>query len=226
MLHYADQNGYPLSECCMWKDDTVAPMPFDTRVFTRALKQIIPSHLYGIFDTFVDDWMGFAHHSVAASDQQTAQYILHRFFGSDAGAAAQPRPISGGGRLTCPRDDPPIRSRLPQTAMGLRSNPAVHQEEPGIATGISPVALIFSLPLLTSTAWKCAMCIFVQRLNALTAGTSVAQRNITSNAQFCIEVWRAVACVLAATPDALAIPLRELVPPATQHSPSSLTLGP
>ena len=43
---------------------------------------------------------------------------------------------------------------------------------------------------------------------------AVSQRHITpSSAWFCIEVWRAVACILAATPDALAIPLRELVPP-------------
>ena len=55
---------------------------------------------------------------------------------------------------------------------------------------------------------------FVQSLNALTAGTSGAQRTITSNAWFCIKVWRAVACILAASPAALAIPLRELVPPA------------
>ena len=55
---------------------------------------------------------------------------------------------------------------------------------------------------------------FVQPLNELTAGTSGAQRTITSNAWFCIEVGRAVACILAATPAALAIPLRELVPPA------------
>ena len=43
-------------------------------VFTRALRQIIPSHMYGIFDMFVDDLMGFAHHSVVARGQQTAQY--------------------------------------------------------------------------------------------------------------------------------------------------------
>jgi hypothetical protein len=63
---------------------------------------------------------------------------------------------------------PPIQSRLLQAAMGLLSDPAAHEEGPGIATGISPVALIFSLPLLTCTAWQRTVCIFVQPLNAAT----------------------------------------------------------
>ena len=66
------------------------------------------------------------------------------------------------------RDDPPIHSRLLQAAMGLLSDPAAHEEGPGIATGISPVALIFSLPLLTCTAWQRTVCIFVQPLSAAT----------------------------------------------------------
>ena len=48
------------------------------------MKQIIPPHLHGIFDMFVDDLMGFGHHSIAAADQQTAQAILRQFFGPDA----------------------------------------------------------------------------------------------------------------------------------------------
>ena len=34
--------------------------------------------------------------------------------------------------------------------------------------GISPVALSFSLPVLTCTAWQRTVCIFVQPLNAAT----------------------------------------------------------
>ena len=73
--------------------------------------------------------------------------------------------------------------------------------------------LLSSLACRYSIALR-GMGMFVQPLNALTAGSTVAQRTITSNAWFCIEVWRAVACILAATPAALTIPLRELVPPA------------
>ena len=48
MLHYADQNGYPATHR-MLQVETVYPMPFDTRVFTRVLKpNMIPFHLYGM----------------------------------------------------------------------------------------------------------------------------------------------------------------------------------
>jgi len=179
-LQYADQNGYPLSEGRMWKDDVsnaVSLMPFDTEsicraailihappevcsatnlppvfcillrscffgwggasfafgVFTRALKQIIPSHMYGIFDMFVDDLMGFAHHSFVARDQQTAQYT------------ETIRPSNRGCRKLL-------------WAFFFLVPQAAHQERPSIATGILPAALIFSLPLLYSTARHVYVC--------------------------------------------------------------------
>jgi len=179
-LQYADQNGYPLSEGRMWKDDVsnaVSLMLFDTEsirraailihappevcsatnlppvfcillrscffgwggasfafgVFTRALRQIIPSHMYGIFDMFVDDLMGFAHHSVVARGQQTAQYT------------ETIRPSNRGCRKLLW-----AFFLVPQAA---------HQERPSIATGILPgAALIFSLPLLYSTARHVYVC--------------------------------------------------------------------
>jgi len=56
------------------------------------------------------------------------------------------------------------------------------------------------------------MCMFVQPFNDLLRGTSAAPRHPTSNARFCVEVWRAIACILVLRPDDLAIPLRQLVP--------------
>lgn len=53
---------------------------------------------------------------------------------------------------------------------------------------------------------------FVQPFNGLLRGTSPGPRKPTSDARFCVEVWRAIACILALRPDDLAIPLRQLVP--------------
>ena len=56
------------------------------------------------------------------------------------------------------------------------------------------------------------MSMFVQPLNDILRGSSDSPREATSSARFCVEVWRAVACILALRPDDLAMPLRHLVP--------------
>ena len=98
---------HSLSECRRWKDDTVDPMPFDTHIF-HPKPNMIPYQLYGIFDMFVADVIGWLRPPFgSACDQQTAQYIRRQFFGSRwrrrrvHASSTAPRPISGGERCTC-----------------------------------------------------------------------------------------------------------------------------
>ena len=110
------------------------------------------------------DLMGFAHHSVAARDQQTAQYILCQFFGPDAVAAKSILPCTQADLLGWAIDLStetirPFNRGCRKLLWAFFLVPqAAHQERPGIATGILPAALILSLPLLYSTARHVYVC--------------------------------------------------------------------
>ena len=185
-------------------------------VFTRALKQIIPQHLQGIFDMFVDDLMGFAHHTVAENDQRTAQAILRSLFGDNAVAPKSITPCTRADLLGWSVDL--VTETIRPSDRGCRKLLWAFFLVPPISKKQNsklPLAfcqLLSSLACHYSVALR-AMCMFVQPLNALTAGTSKAPRKVTSVARFSIEVWRAVGCILVFNPASMARSIRELVPP-------------
>jgi hypothetical protein len=187
-------------------------------VFTRALQAIIMKRIAGILKIYVDDLQGFAHHSVAESDQATAQKCLRAFFGSKAVAPKSITPCSEadilGWRINLFRasirpSDRRCRKLLwAFFLVPIRANPEVPLLWP-----LPQCQLIASLANRYSIALR-GMSMFVQPLNELLAGTSLAHRSPTSSARFCVEVWRAIACILANRPDELAVPLQYLVPAA------------
>ena len=268
MLHHADENGFPLREGRIWKDDvsnafgqmkfdipsvkksaialripdaahsaaraTGKPLPYllylfmlycyfgwggasyAFGVFSRALQEIISKVIIGILMIYVDDLMGFAHHSKAATDQAIAQRQLRAFFGANAVAAKSITPCIAADILgwfidlsaeTIRPSDRGCRKLL----WAFFLVPMRPTRGKTLKWQLPLCQLIASLANRYSLAIR-GLNMFVQPLNDLLRGDSKADRNATSSARFCVEVWRAVACILALSPEDLALPLRHLIP--------------
>ena len=179
-------------------------------VFSRALLCILKPALKGVVSIFVDDLMGFAHHSHAHTDQAILQDTLRAFFGPLAVApkSVTPSPavelIGWWVDLTLETIRPSDRA--------CRKLLWAFFNAPTDTNCTWPLQLCQVLASLANRYSECirAMRPFVQPFDELLQGSANTKRHVKSPVRFAVEVWRTVACILVTTPQVLATPIRSI----------------
>jgi hypothetical protein len=191
-------------------------------VFSRALGRVISASCSGIIYIYVDDIIGFAHHSVAASEQVFAQSCIRRTFGSASVAVDKSlNPCTSGEILGWTVDlslgiirpnDKAIRKLM--WAFFMVDNKASKWPLQQCQM-LASLAERYSLALRGMTHFVYpfhAMC-GKYGLDPKASSNRQLWRAVSSQVKFSVEMWRMVAMSLYCDPLSLAMPIASLVRP-------------
>ena len=188
-----------------------APLVFGS--FTRSVVKLIRDSplIEGEVDMYADDIMGLSEMERAVLEQVEAERIVSNML--------QPAVISVKKRVT-----PTIRGVILGKLVDLQSERTRPSDkgcrkllmafflvstQAGVRWPHKVCEILASLAQLYSEVLT-GMHMFVTPLNKLLVGTSSADRKASSEARFCVEVWRAVAIILIDNPDSMAVPIRSI----------------
>jgi hypothetical protein len=191
-----------------------AIMPFAWGVLSRGLGRLCDKRLRGIATVYVDDVMGAGSEGEAHVDQAATQDILVGVFGEGGWNKEKTvAPSTSADFIGWHLDT--VKGSIRPNAKGIRKLVGCFFAV-DIAGGKS--IKLREAQRLASLASRYSQCLlglrpFVQPLVALTVGGFAARRPC-ARAKVAIVVWRAVSLVLLLNPEALAVPMRSLVPRA------------
>ena len=196
--------------------------PLVFAVFSRSMKLAL-SAVFGVTMIYVDDLIGCAHHSVVDHDQHLVQQHCLRLFGPKALDADNTLPSTAAEvigwyidliKATIRPNDKRIRKLFFVFFAVIDSEkthwPLIHVQI------VASLAERYSMGIIGMRA-------FVDPFNKLLASSKVgadsrALRRISALARFSIHIWRAIIIMMIQDPDALAVPLRDQVPPTNRRA--------
>jgi len=190
--------------------------PLIFAVFSRMFSRVFKVILLGIITIYVDDFIGVAHFSHAAADQLRVQLLILQLLGDKGLAPDNTLPTSSadiiGWRVdfalaTVRPNDKGIRKMFFVFFVLVDSDQAYWP--------LNHVQIVASLAERYSVA-IIGMRAFVDPFNKLLTpkaalASSLSKRKISAAAKFSLLVWRAVILIIKLDPDALLVPLRNLV---------------
>jgi hypothetical protein len=180
--------------------------------FSKALKSyIVKTPITGVLDIYVDDLMGFSTEETAENDQVIAEDCISKVFGK--GTVSEKKKIK-----------PTTNADI----LGMNVNLLTEKTRPSdracrkllfaffmVSTNESrwPLRQCQMLASLATRYSKVVTCMrmFVSPLNKLTIGSSKLSRKTTSEAKFCVEMWRVAAVMLYLFPNEMSVNIRSVV---------------